>query len=220
MFILESLKLIRRSYDNISKTLFIPYPTPKLVKTSHQSSLFLNFFENFKSSKSCLIRFEIRFPKICFKKFINFELSSQVYIKIKKLDYLFKISNFSLITYKKKQLTWGKKFRNCYLFAILLLLVSAIFLILTAFFGHYFCDRFCVYFYLFGRFKPLKSKLYSDWIRQLEQKWAFLWLETTMPKMELCFSLDTTFIQEFHKRKLKSNWTRVQSKYGKSFLIG
>ena len=33
LFILENLKLIKKSYDNISKTLFTPYPIPKFVKT-------------------------------------------------------------------------------------------------------------------------------------------------------------------------------------------
>ena len=45
LFILENLKLIKKSYDNISKTLFIPYPKPKIVKTPQQSSLFLHFFK-------------------------------------------------------------------------------------------------------------------------------------------------------------------------------
>ena len=84
LFILENLKIIKNSYDNISKTLFIPYPTPKFVKTPQQNSLFLHFFKDFQSSKSCMIRFGVRFPEICFEKFINFELSSQIYIKIKK----------------------------------------------------------------------------------------------------------------------------------------
>ena len=44
LFILENLKLMKKSYDNISKTLFIPYPTPKFVKTPQQSSLFLHFY--------------------------------------------------------------------------------------------------------------------------------------------------------------------------------
>ena len=43
LFVLENLKLLIKSYDNISKTLFIPYPTPKFVKTPQQSSLFLHF---------------------------------------------------------------------------------------------------------------------------------------------------------------------------------
>ena len=47
LFILENLKLIKMSYDNISKSLFIPFPIPKFVKTPQQSSLFLHFFKNF-----------------------------------------------------------------------------------------------------------------------------------------------------------------------------
>ena len=89
LFILENLKIIKKSYDNISKSLFIPYPIPKFVKKNpQQSSLFFHFFRDFKSTKSCLIRFGIRFPEICFEKFIKFELSSQIYIKIKELNYL------------------------------------------------------------------------------------------------------------------------------------
>ena len=48
LFILENLKLIKKSYDNISKTLFIPYPTPKFVKTPSKvlySSIFLRTFK-------------------------------------------------------------------------------------------------------------------------------------------------------------------------------
>ena len=105
LFILENLKLIKKSYDNISKTLFIPYPTPKFVKTSQQSSLFLHFFKDFQSSKSCMIRFGIRFPEICFEKFINFELSSQIYIKIKELEYLLKNQQFLIDYIQKIQLT-------------------------------------------------------------------------------------------------------------------
>ena len=95
LFILENLKLIKKSYDNISKTLFITYPIPKFVKTPQQSSLFLHFFKGFQYSKSCLIRFGVRFSEICFEKIMN------LYIKIKNLTIFSKISNFSLITYKK-----------------------------------------------------------------------------------------------------------------------
>ena len=101
LFILENLKLIKKSYDNISKTLFIPYPILKFVKTPQQISLFLHFFKDFQSSKSCMIRFGIRFPEICFEKFINFELSSQIYIKIKELDYMLKNQQFLIDIYKK-----------------------------------------------------------------------------------------------------------------------
>ena len=48
LFVLEILKLIKKSYNNISKTLFIPYPTLKFVKTPQQSSLFLHFLRTFK----------------------------------------------------------------------------------------------------------------------------------------------------------------------------
>ena len=48
LFILENLKLIKKSYDNISKILFIPYPPPKFVRTPQQSSLFLHFLRSFK----------------------------------------------------------------------------------------------------------------------------------------------------------------------------
>ena len=100
LFFLENLKN-KKSHDNNSKTLFIPYPTPKFVKTPQQSSLFLHFQKNFRSSKPCMIRFGIRFSEICFEKFINFELSSQIYIKIKKFDYLLKNQQF-LIDYIQK----------------------------------------------------------------------------------------------------------------------
>ena len=74
LFILENLKLFKKSYNKISKTRFIPYLTPNFVKTPQ-----------LLISPS----FGIRFPEICFEKLINFVLSSQIYIK-KKLDYLLK----------------------------------------------------------------------------------------------------------------------------------
>ena len=49
LFILQKLKSIKKSYDKISKTLFIRYPTPKFVKTPEQKSLFLRFFKDFQS---------------------------------------------------------------------------------------------------------------------------------------------------------------------------
>ena len=95
LFILENLKIIKKSNDNISKTLFLfPTQLPNLSKLPIKVLLFLHFFKDFQSSKSCMIRFEIRFPEICFEKFINFELSSQIYIKIKELDYLLKNQQF------------------------------------------------------------------------------------------------------------------------------
>ena len=101
LFILENLKLIKKSCDNTSKKIFIPYPIPKFVNTPQKSSLFLHFFKDFQSSKSCLTRFGIRFPEVCFEKLVNFELSSQIYIKIKKLEYLLTNQQL-LIDYNKK----------------------------------------------------------------------------------------------------------------------
>ena len=116
LFILENLKLKKKSYDNISKTFFIPYPTPKFVKTPQENSQFLHFFKDFQSSKSCMIRFGIRFPEISFEKFINFELSSQIYIKIKKLDYQLKNQQFLIDYIQKIQLTWWEDLQRCYFF--------------------------------------------------------------------------------------------------------
>ena len=39
LFILENLMLMKKSYEFISETLFIPYPIPKFLKFSQQSSL-------------------------------------------------------------------------------------------------------------------------------------------------------------------------------------
>ena len=130
LFIFENLKLIKKSYDNKSKTLFIPYQKTKFVKTPQQSSLFLHFFKDFQSSKSCLIRFGIRFPEVCFENFVIFELSSQIYIKIKELDYLLKNQQFLT----KNSINLMKKVAEMLLLLIffLLLLISAIFLIFTA----------------------------------------------------------------------------------------
>ena len=114
LFILENLKLIKNSYDNISKTLFLPYPTPKFVKTPHRSSSFLHFFNDFQSSKSCMVRFGIRYPEICFEELINFELFSQIYIKRKELH----IKNqHLLVNYLQKiQLIWWKDLQRYYFY--------------------------------------------------------------------------------------------------------
>ena len=47
------------------------------------------------------MRFRIRFSEIFFEKFTNFELSSQIYIKIKEFDYLLKNQQF-IIDYIQK----------------------------------------------------------------------------------------------------------------------
>ena len=95
LLFLEILKLIKKTYDNISKTLFIPYSITKLVKTPQQKPLFFYFFKDFQSSKSYLMRSGIRFLEICFKNFINFDLFSQIYIKIRELDFF--LSNHQIL---------------------------------------------------------------------------------------------------------------------------
>ena len=105
MFILENLKLMKKWYDKISKTLFIPYPIPNFVQTPQQSFLFPHFFKDFQISKSCLIRFGIRFLEICFEKVVNFEVFSQIYTKIKELDSLIKNQHFLINFIEKIQLT-------------------------------------------------------------------------------------------------------------------
>ena len=101
LFILGNLKLIKASYDNISKTLFILYSKPKFVKTPQQSSLFLHFFKDFQSSKSCLIRFGTDFQKFALKKSSTLSYPPKFRSKSENLTIYSKNSNFSLITYKK-----------------------------------------------------------------------------------------------------------------------
>ena len=87
--------------NNISKSLFIPYSIPKFETISLQSCLFLHF-NDFQSSKSCLFRFGVRLPEICFKK--NSSTSSyhlKFTSKSKILTTYWNISTFYLITYHK-----------------------------------------------------------------------------------------------------------------------
>ena len=84
-----------------SETLFISDLIPKIVKNPQQKSLFFYFFLNFQSSKTCLMRFGIRFPEVFFEKLINVDLSSQTYIKIKELVHQLKNQQF-IIDYNKK----------------------------------------------------------------------------------------------------------------------
>ena len=63
--------------------------------------------------------FGIRFRKICFKKFVNFELWAQVCIKIKKkLKLVWKKSSFSLIRDENSPMTWWESLQRIYFFAI------------------------------------------------------------------------------------------------------
>ena len=97
------MKLIKISFNNFQR-LFFPYPIPKFFKPPQQSSLFLNFFKFFQSSKPCMIRFGKRFPDICSEKLSNFEQSSQSNIKIKAHDYLLKNQQYLNYSLKKFKL--------------------------------------------------------------------------------------------------------------------
>ena len=58
-----------------------------------------------------MIRFGISFPEICFENFFNFELTSQIYFKIKEFDYLFKNQQFLFEYIQKIHLFDEKKCR-------------------------------------------------------------------------------------------------------------
>ena len=81
-----------------------------------------------------MIRFGIRFPEICFEKFIKIELSSQIYIKIKELEYLLKKQQFLIDYIQEKSVNLMRRLAEMLLLLIflLLLLISAIFLTFTA----------------------------------------------------------------------------------------
>ena len=66
----------------------------QICQNPQQIFLFLDFIKKFQSFNSCMIRFGIIFPEICFENFIYFELSSQFYVKIKNLDYLHRNQQF------------------------------------------------------------------------------------------------------------------------------
>ena len=153
---------------------------------------------------------------MCFEKFHQFwAILSNLHKK--NLIICSKNSKFSLITYKKfksldEKNCWDASFFNFPFFVTYIGNFSYFYrkqLLII-----YFCDCFCVNFYLSGRFKPVKGKLLSDWIRQLEKNEHFCDWErqcVKIPKMELYLQLDTTFVQEFHKRKLKLDWPWLQS---------
>ena len=128
--------LTKRSFDKISKILFITCPITKFVKPPQQSSFFLHFFEDFRSSKSCMIRFKINFPEIYSEKLINFELPSQIYIKIKKLDYLFKNLLFRIDYILKKINQFNLKNVEMLLVWYSFVIYTAIFF--TLIYGHLF----------------------------------------------------------------------------------
>ena len=125
------------------------------------------------SSKYCMIRFGIRFPEICFENssFLSYPLKS----KSKRRTWLSaQTSAISHQLYTKNSIKLMRRLAEILLLEIFLLLLISYFYC-KQFLVIYFCDCFCLYSYLFGRFKSIKGKLFSAWIRQLEQKWTFLW---------------------------------------------
>ena len=152
--------------DNISKTLSITYPMPKLVKKKHQNSFFPPMLKDFQNSNFCLIRFGKTFQKICSENFFIFEQFSQVRIKIKELDYLLKNQHFVKDYKPKFQLVRWKNSQTCYLYyCFFLFLTWAIFIIVTV--HNLSSITFVivyVYVYSFGKFESLKSKLSAYWI--------------------------------------------------------
>ena len=91
---LENLTLIKKLYDNESATIFIPYPISKFVKIPQQSSLFLQFLKICRVQNPVWSGLESDFQSFDLK---NFKPSSQVYIKIKKLNVYPIINSFSLV---------------------------------------------------------------------------------------------------------------------------
>ena len=102
LFILENLKLIKKSYDNISKTLFIPYPTPKFVKTPQQSSFYSSIFlRTFKVQNLAWSGLVSDFQRFALKNSSTLSYHLKSTSKLKNLNICWKISNFSSIIYKK-----------------------------------------------------------------------------------------------------------------------
>ena len=60
------------------KDSFYPLTDTQICKNSPANSLLLNFLKGFQSLKSRMIRFGVRSLEICYKKYINFELFSQI----------------------------------------------------------------------------------------------------------------------------------------------
>ena len=102
LFTLENLKLINKSCNSISKTLFIPNPVLKFCQNSPSKVIFfLHFSKDFqKFSKSCVISFDIGFFRDLLKKTHQLRAIFSNLHQYQKFDYLLKIHNFSLIIHK------------------------------------------------------------------------------------------------------------------------
>ena len=125
----KSLKLIKKSYNNISKLFLSPIIYPK-CKNSPAKFFIPSFSKGFS-------KFKILLDSVWNQRFVlkissTLSYPSKFTKKIKELDYLLKNQQFLIDYIQKIQLTWWKNLQRCCLFAILLWLLSAIFLILTA----------------------------------------------------------------------------------------
>ena len=69
-------------------------------KTPQQSSSLLQLLNYFQRSKSWVSRFGNILPDIRFENILNFELSRQIYIKIKEFEFLLSNQQF-LIDYRQ-----------------------------------------------------------------------------------------------------------------------
>ena len=170
LFILEKLKFIRKSYDNVSKTLFIPYPIPKFGKTPSKALYFFISIKIFTAQNPVLSGLGSDFQRFALKSSSTLSYPLKSRPKSKNLTIYSKIKNFSLITHKKLNQVDESNFGNatCSNFPPFVTYIGN----LSHFYSKqllviYFRDCFCVYFYLFGRVKSLNW--FSDRI-QLEQK--------------------------------------------------
>ena len=101
LFTLENLKLIKKSCNSISKTLFIPNPVLKFCQNSPSKVIFSSIFKDFqKFSKSCVISFDIGFFRDLLKKTHQLQAFFSNLHQYQNFDYLLKIHNFSLIIHK------------------------------------------------------------------------------------------------------------------------
>ena len=80
LFILKRSNFIKHLFDIISEALFIRFRLPILLNFPSRVLCSSTFKKGFQISKSCMISFGRKFPKICFTKITKFELFSQIYL--------------------------------------------------------------------------------------------------------------------------------------------
>ena len=186
-FFWENLKLIKKSYDKISKfqRLFsFPTQLPNLSKNAPTKFFIPPFLWRLSKFKILYDQFWNQTSRdLRWKTYQLWVILSNLHQNKKTWLSTQKSSIYHQL-YTKNSINLMRRLAQMLLLLIffLLLLISAIFLIFKQLLVIYFCDCFCVYFYLSGRFNSFKGKFLSDWIRQLEEKLMFLLLETTMCK--------------------------------------